>query len=41
MPAFCWFYGLTPGQYRALTLDDRAELVTFMSDRLRATKGHR
>lgn len=36
MPIFCWFYGFTPAEYRALTLDDRASLAAFMSQRLKA-----
>jgi hypothetical protein len=35
MPAFCAFYGLTPAQYRDLTVADFKSMSRFMADTLK------
>lgn len=38
MPAFCAFYGLTPAQYRELTVADFTAMARFMREVLKERK---
>ncbi len=32
MPAFCWFYKMTPDQFRSLKFRDYTEMMKFLQD---------